>query len=97
MTQLAPAKIVNIAITVTKTAAIRPIQRSRRVTKRERRKVISVANAIGTSTVRPKYSAAMTNAKSRSPQIPVSAAAGVSVVIRVRILQTSQLAAANVT
>ncbi len=54
MTQLAAAKIANIAITVTKTAAIRPIQRSRRVTKRERRKVISVARAIGTSTVRPK-------------------------------------------
>ena len=38
----------------------------------------------------------MTNAKSSSPQIPVSAAAGVSVVIRVRILQGSQLAAATV-
>ncbi|MGA8916620.1 MAG: hypothetical protein WB474_11595 [Nitrososphaeraceae archaeon] len=55
-----------------------------------------MARAIGTSTVRPKYSPAMTNAKSSSPQIPVSAAADVSVVVRVRILQRSQLAAANV-
>ena len=46
MTQLAAAKIANIAITDTNTAAIRPIQGSRRVTKRERRNVISVARAI---------------------------------------------------
>ena len=38
MTQLAPAKMVNIAMTVTNTAAMRPIQRSRRVTNLESKK-----------------------------------------------------------
>jgi len=41
-------------MTVTNTAAMRPIQRSRRVTNLERRNVISVARAIGTNTERPK-------------------------------------------
>ena len=54
MTQLAPAKMVNIAMTVTNTAAMRPIQRSRRVTNLERRNVISVARAIGTNTDAPE-------------------------------------------
>jgi len=54
MTQLAPAKMVNIAITVTNTAAIRPIHRSRRLTNLESKNVIRVARAIGTNTERPK-------------------------------------------
>ena len=54
MTELAPAKIVNIAMTVTNTAAMRPIQRSRRVTNLESKNVIRVARAIGTNTDRPK-------------------------------------------
>ena len=54
MTQLAPAKMVNIAMTVTNTAAIRPIQRSRRLTNLESKNVIRVARAIGTNTERPK-------------------------------------------
>src|ERR1051325_892688 len=85
MTQLAAAKIVNIAKTVTNTAATRPIQRSKRVTNLESRKVIKVASAIGTRTERPKYSAATTNAISNSAQIPVSAAEGVNDGVRVRM------------
>ena len=66
---------------------MRPIQRSSRVTKRESRNVISVASAIGTNTARPKYSAAATNAKSRSAQIPFSAAAELNGEGRVRMRQ----------
>jgi hypothetical protein len=49
--------------------------------------VISVASAIGTNTARPKYSAVITNAKSRSAQIPFSATAGLSGKGRVRMRQ----------
>jgi hypothetical protein len=77
----------NIAVTVTKIVAMRPIQRSRRVTTRESRNVISVASAIGTNTVRPKYSTAITNAKSRSAQIPFNAATELSGERRVRMRQ----------
>ena len=87
ITQLAVAKMPNITVTVTKMAAMRPIQRSKRVTTRESRNVTSVASAIGTNTVRPKYSAAITNAKSRSAQIPFSAMAGLSGEGRVRMHQ----------
>jgi hypothetical protein len=87
ITQLAVAKMPNITVTVTKMAAMRPIQRSKRVTTRESRNVTSVASAIGTNTVRPKYSAAITNAKSRSAQIPFSATAGLSGEGRVRMRQ----------
>ncbi len=86
-TQLAAAKMPNIAVTVTKIVAMRPIQRSRRVTTRESRNVISVASAIGTNTVRPKYSTAITNAKSRSAQIPFNAATELSGEGRVRMRQ----------
>ena len=49
ITQLAVAKMPNITVTVTKMAAMRPIQRSKRVTTRESRNVTSVASAIGTN------------------------------------------------
>ena len=49
--------------------------------------MINVASAIGTNTVRPKDSAATINAKSKSPQIPLRAADGVSGAIRVRMPQ----------
>ena len=88
ISQLAAAKTLNMRTTTSRTAAIRPIQRSRRVTKRERRNVISVASAIGTNTERPKYSAATTNAKSNSAQIPLNAAAEDSGAVRGRMGRT---------
>ena len=81
--------MVNIAITVTNTAAMRPIQRSKRVTNLESKNVINVARAIGTNTERPKDSAATTNAISKSAQIPLSAAVVVSDEGRVRIREST--------
>ncbi len=52
---------------------------------------MSEAKAIGTNTPRPKYSAATINAKSSSPQIPLSATGGVNGVIRVRMPQAEPL------
>ena len=49
--------------------------------------MMSVASAIGTNTARAKYSAATTNAKSRSAQIPFSAMAGLTGEGRVRMRQ----------
>jgi hypothetical protein len=66
---------------------MRPIYRSRRVTTRESRNVISVASATGMNTARPKYSAATTNARSRSAQIPFSATARLTGKGRVRMRQ----------
>src|SRR5260370_11817024 len=87
ITQLAAAKIPNITVTVTKMGGMGPIQPCRGVTEGESRNVISVASAIGTNTVRPKYNAAITNAKSRSAQIPFSATGGLSGEGRVRMRQ----------